>query len=237
LVSPLAVISIGCFSVPACPNAEAQAQNNPKIVKTSLRIAGCEATERAPPCKGKRAAARRASLPLFDIGHWAFDASAARTEQEETDKADRLASIQNAQTRAKEKYGQSATAKLKQYWIGEKLTSRSKIEQAGAGIWALLRTTDDSNNPIAPQDTLPGFDQAAIDLLKTRFDAYKGIQTAQTFAQGTASGARMSLKDQCEQVSRRRRKLQLAIDAEYPPGAANSAFRKQFGLQGNKAMS
>jgi hypothetical protein len=45
-----------------------------------------------------------------------------------------------------------------------------------------------------------------------------------------------TLKDQCAQIARRR-KLQLAIDAEYPPGAANSAFRKQFGLQGNKTMS
>ena len=45
------------------------------------------------------------------------------------------------------------------------------------------------------------------------------------------------LKDQCAQISRRRRKLQLAIDAEYAPGEANTAFRKQFGLQGDKAMS
>lgn len=73
--------------------------------------------------------------------------------------------------------------------------------------------------------------------MKSRLDTYKGVQTEQTFAQGSASGARMSLKDQCAQISRRRRKLQLAIDAEYPPGSANSAFRKQFGLQGNRAMS
>jgi len=61
--------------------------------------------------------------------------------------------------------------------------------------------------------------------------------TQPIFAQGSASDARMSLKDQCAQISRRRRKLQLAIDAEYPPGPANSAFRKQFGLQGERAMS
>jgi hypothetical protein len=59
----------------------------------------------------------------------------------------------------------------------------------------------------------------------------------QILAHGSASGARMSLKDQCAQITRRRRKLQLAIDAEYTPGTANSAFRKQFGLQGNKAIS
>jgi hypothetical protein len=47
----------------------------------------------------------------------------------------------------------------------------------------------------------------------------------------------MSLKDQCAQINRRRRKLQLAIDAEYPPGDANSAFRKQFGLLGERAIS
>jgi len=42
-----------------------------------------------------------------------------------------------------------------------------------------------------------------------------------------------TLKGQCAQITGRRRKRQLAIDAEYPPGDANSAFRKQFGLQGN----
>jgi hypothetical protein len=45
-----------------------------------------------------------------------------------------------------------------------------------------------------------------------------------------------TLSDQCAQISRRR-KLQLAIDAEYAPGETNSAFRKQFGLQGDRAMS
>ncbi len=159
------------------------------------------------------------------------------THEEEIKKADILASIKNAQTRAKGKYEQNAPAKLKEYWIGETLIARSRIEQAGAAIHTLLRTKDDANNPITPQDTLPGFDQAAIDLLKARLDAYKGIQTQQTFAQGDASGARTSLKDQCAQITRRRRKLQLAIDAEYPPGDGNSAFRKQFGLQGNKAIS
>jgi hypothetical protein len=44
-------------------------------------------------------------------------------------------------------------------------------------------------------------------------------------------------KGQCAPISRRRRQLQLAIDAEYAPGDANSAFRKQFGLQADKAMS
>jgi hypothetical protein len=47
----------------------------------------------------------------------------------------------------------------------------------------------------------------------------------------------MSTPDPTPPAGSRRRKLQLAIDAEYPPGDANSAFRKQFGLQGNKAMS
>jgi hypothetical protein len=45
-----------------------------------------------------------------------------------------------------------------------------------------------------------------------------------------------TLNDQCARISRRR-KLQLAIDAEYPPGITNFAFRKQFGLQGSNAMS
>jgi hypothetical protein len=36
---------------------------------------------------------------------------------------------------------------------------------------------------------------------------------------------------------RRRRKIQLGIEAEYPPSEANAAFRRQFGLPGDKAMS
>lgn len=159
------------------------------------------------------------------------------TDQEDTRKGDLLASIQNAQARAKGKYEENAPAKLKEYWIGQALSSRSKIEEAGAAIYNLIRTTDDSGGAITPQDTLPGFNQAAIDLLKTRLDAYVGIQTDQTLAQGGASGARTTFKSQCDQISRRRRKLQLAIDAEYAPGLANAAFRKQFGLQGDKAMS
>jgi hypothetical protein len=51
--SPLAVISTGCFSVPTCPNAHEQAQKRPKTGKSSLRIAGCEATEGGRRCKGK----------------------------------------------------------------------------------------------------------------------------------------------------------------------------------------
>jgi hypothetical protein len=182
---------------------------------------------------GQAAAARQTAAAAMSgtAGH------ADITQEEETNKTDLLASIKNAQTRAKGKYEQNAPAKLKEYWIGETITSRSRIEQVGAAIYTLVRTKDDAGNPIAPQDTLPGFDQAAIDLLKTRLDAYTGIQTDQTMAQGDASGARTSLKDQCAQISRRRRKLQLAIDAEYVPGEANAAFRKQFGLQGDKAMS
>jgi len=159
------------------------------------------------------------------------------THTEETLKANLLASIKNVQARAKGKYEQNAPAKLKEYWIGETLIARSRIEQAGAALHTLLRTKDDAGNPITPQDTLPGFDQAAIDLLQTQLRAYTSIQTDQTMAQGDASGARTALKDQCAQIARRRRKLQLAIDAEYPPGDAHSAFRKQFGLQGDRAMS
>jgi hypothetical protein len=43
-----------------------------------------------------------------------------------------------------------------------------------------------------------------------------------------------SLKDQRAQITGCRRKLQLAVDAEYVPGEANAAFRKQFGLQGRQ---
>jgi hypothetical protein len=60
--------------------------------------------------------------------------------------------------------------------------------------------------------------------------------TAETPRQSPHPNMDFLLNGRCAQITRRRRKLQLAIDAEYPPGPP-LAFRKQFGLQGNKAMS
>src|SRR5947209_12513259 len=54
-VSPLEVISIGFFSVPASAQARDEAQSMRKNVKNGLRIAGCEATEGGLRCKGKTA--------------------------------------------------------------------------------------------------------------------------------------------------------------------------------------
>jgi hypothetical protein len=159
------------------------------------------------------------------------------TEEEDTNEQALLASIRNLQTRAKGKYQESNPAKLKSYWVGERLNSRSQIEQAGAAIYSLLRTCDDQGKPVTPQDSLPGLTSTAIDNLGISLGSYTGVQTRQGKAQQDATSARQSLDEQCAQISRRRRKIQLAIDAEYPVSPDNGAFRKRFDLPTDRAMS
>ncbi|MEA3187361.1 MAG: hypothetical protein QOD99_1191 [Chthoniobacter sp.] len=156
-------------------------------------------------------------------------------ESDETKKA--IAAIRNVQTRAKAKYEESDPARLGAYYIGQPLRSRAQITQAGAAVYDLLRTKDAGGATITPQDTLPGFDQAKIDQLKTDLGSYSGIQTAQSGAQSDASGARQSFEEACAQVTRRRRKLQLAVDAERPFGPDNAALRRRLGMPVDKGMS
>ena len=115
------------------------------------------------------------------------------TAQEDAYEEALLTAVQTAQARAKSKYEEADPAKLKGYWIGERIKSRARIEQAAAGIYSLIRTTDDKGNPVTPKDTLPGLTPALIAQLKTGSENYTNIQTTQTEAQGGASTARASL--------------------------------------------
>lgn len=196
--------------------------------ENTVAITPASISQLAQQAKDAQETAQRATTGTADLRN-------VSAKEEQLKKA-LLASIKNVQTRAKEKYGESAPAKLKSYYVGEAIASRAQIEEAGASIVALVRNKDDSGHPITPQDTLPGLTDSGILDLTTNFDAYVGVQADQTLALGDASSARGSFKEQCKQIARRRRKLQLAIDAEYPPGEDHAAFRKQFGLQGDKAM-
>lgn len=158
------------------------------------------------------------------------------SHDEDTLEKNLLDSIHNVQKRAKEKYEQKDRGHLHGYWVGKLIRTRPQIEEAGAALYKLVRTTDDDGATITPQDTLPGLKPEAIAAFKTNLGAYTGIQTTQTRAQGQASGKRIDLKEQVQQISRRRRKIQQAIDSEYPAGPQNAAYRKQFGLQGESAM-
>ena len=159
------------------------------------------------------------------------------TDTEEADLKTAIAAIRGVQARAKEKYEETNPALLAAYYVGQPLKSRSQVTQAGSAAYTRLRTTDDNNNPITPQDTLPGYNQARIDQLKTDLGIYAGIQTTQSGAQETATDKRIDFRAECAQVTRRRRKLQLGVDAEYPYGPENQALRRRLRLPTEKGMS
>ncbi len=74
-------------------------------------------------------------------------------------------------------------------------------------------------------------------MFETNLGIYTGAQTKQGKAQKNASSSRQSFREQCDQIGRRRRKVQFAIETEYPPSAETEALRKRCGLPGNRAMS
>ena len=141
------------------------------------------------------------------------------------------------QARAKEKYEETHPELLDAYYVGQPLGSRSQVTQAGSAAYTRLRTTDDNGDPITPQDTLPGYNQARIDQLKADLGEYAGVQTEQSGAQEIATDKRGDFKSEAEQVSRRRRRLQLAVDGEYPHGPTNVALRRRLRLPTDKGMS
>ena len=160
------------------------------------------------------------------------------TDDESGDAKKAVAAIRNVQTRAKEKYEETDPARLDAYYLGEPLRTRSQITEAGAAVFILLRTKDDAGQPIPAQDTLPGFTQAKIDQLETDLGSYSGVQTRQSAALKSGKTGRLSFVDSCTQVARRRRKLQLAIDAERPyTNPMNAPLRTRLGLPADKGLS
>lgn len=159
------------------------------------------------------------------------------TEEERGDFSGAVAAIRSVQQRAKEKYEETHPDKLDAYYIGQPLATRRQISAAGAAIWLQIGTTDADNNPITPKDTLPGLDATRIAQVKTDLGEYAGVQTKQSGAQAEATGARGTFTERCAQILRRRRRVQLAIDAERPVSPENTALRKRVGLQADKGMS
>jgi hypothetical protein len=160
------------------------------------------------------------------------------TDDEDDEEKTAIAAIRGVQARAKEKYEETDPARLAAYHIGQPLKSRTQITQAGAAILALLRTTDANGQPVTPQDTLPGFGVQNLLQFQSSLGSYGGVQTAQGEAQKKASEARLAFEAACEQVARRRRKLQLAVDAERPfTTPANAPLRTRLGLPSDKGMS
>ena len=186
------------------------------------------------------ALSRQAAAALETAGQVTADTATAHdiTEAERDDKDTAIAAIRSAQTRSKEKYEESHPAKLDAYFIGRPLKSRSQITLAGTALYRLIRTTDDQGNSVTPQDTLPGYDQSKIDEFKQDLGSYYSVQIDQSGAEADAGKSRVDFKTEAEQVRRRRRKIQLAIDAEHPyHEPQNTPLRRRIGLPTDKGLS
>jgi hypothetical protein len=159
------------------------------------------------------------------------------TDTSEADQKKAIAAIRSVQASAKEQYEETHPAKLEAFFIGERVKSRQQITTVGTALYGLLRTTDDEGKPVTPKETLPGYNQAKIDQYKADLGTYYQAKTAQSSAQKDATEGRETFKDQADQIGRRRRKVQLAIDSERPHSPANTALRKRLGLPADRAMS
>jgi hypothetical protein len=153
-----------------------------------------------------------------------------------------VAAIHRVQQAAKEKYEENHKEKLGAYYVGQPLDTLTGVKAAGAAVWGKVGNTDANDNPITPNDTLPGFSAAKIAQLKTDLGAYAGIQTTQSGAQSQATEARGTFKTQCDQVHRRHRRVLIALDGERPytadsEGRDNTALRKRIGLPADKTFS
>jgi hypothetical protein len=139
-----------------------------------------------------------------------------------------VALLQDVQKAAKQKATKTGDKTLlKKYAGGDKFyRSRTILQQTATNFLAN-----------AAADKLPGIDQAALDAIQQALTAYQQVQTDQTGAQSGATTERKSLDAAVQSIARRRREIQIAADALWPPGkAASAGIRSEFKLSPDRAM-
>ena len=150
------------------------------------------------------------------------------TDTESTEKQALMDAIKEVQKRAKLKHEDTNPATLKDYAIGDKwYNSRAILEQTATNILLKLAT-----------DTLPGIDVAKVAALQKALDDYRGVQTEQTGSQGLATGLRAEIEAELKDIAKRRRKIQLCADAEWPSTTkTNAGIRAEFKLPRDQSLS
>ena len=135
--------------------------------------------------------------------------------------------IKEVQQRARQKYAADNPVALKDYGIGDKwYNSRAILEQTAYNIISKLNA-----------DTLPGVDAAKVTAIQDALNNYKNVQTDQVGGQAQATTARANLEAAVKSIIARRREIQFAADAQWPPSnPANAGIRREFRLSPDKAM-
>ena len=147
----------------------------------------------------------------------------------ETELKDALVKLlKNVQKAVKQKATRTGDSTLlKKYGVGSNFySSRALLEQTANNFQAGLAT-----------DKLPGIGPDDIKALRQALEAYAKVQTDQTSAQSGATTERANLETAVADIARRRREIQLAADAVWPPeNKANAGIRKEFFLPPSKAF-
>ena len=139
-----------------------------------------------------------------------------------------VALLRQIQAKAKRQHAAQQPALLKTYYVGEKIdNSRAQLVQAAKSILKQLA-----------EDTLPGVTAPKIESIDAALKAYVTVETVQSGGQGDATGARALLQTKVAAIADRRRQIQFAADAQWPPAdKAHAGIRREFKLQANKAFN
>ena len=136
-----------------------------------------------------------------------------------------VASLQEVQKAAKQKYARTNRIALTDYFVGKKLNgNRPNLLQTSQTILDNLGT-----------DTLPGITAAKMKKLSTLRQGWITAKATQSDGISAAQRARAEFKTMLKSIEDRTVAIQLAADAEWPhTDEANAAVRKEFGLSPRK---
>lgn len=154
-------------------------------------------------------------------------AARTATSHESATREKLLGMLDEVQARARQKYAATNKIALKDYLVGENISSsRARLEQ---GTQTIL-------NKLA-SDTLPGMTPEKIAAMANLLVQYKELQTTQTSEQSDATSSRAQLKEMIDAVVAYRRKIQFAADAIWPArNPANAGIRGEFRLPADRTM-
>ena len=146
-----------------------------------------------------------------------------------------LEGMREAQVAAKQKYKNRGSAKLKDYYVGERLKgNRARVEQVSAAILEKLAPSDSGTAP----DVLPGITPAKIATLSAARAAYINADKAYNDARTEALSGRIDLAAQMAQIAIDRRTIQYAAEAEWPArNPANAPIRREFQLPADRPFN
>lgn len=152
----------------------------------------------------------------------------AATSGEGTKAATLVRSLRQIQAAAKAKHQHTAPERLHEYLVGDPIQqSRPILEQASQTILAKAET-----------ERPPGVDTSFIERVRTERAEYVASRAPQQASQAQAKAARAQRNALVQSINERRRQIQLAANAAWPPSVpANVEVRTLFRLPPDRSVS